>query len=110
MLTNEINMLQPHPTPLLTDNEAALALAKDPHFHVRAKHINTRYHYIRKCINNSNIYLSYVITTDNVADILTLSLPRLSSTCAPSSDSAICLKFFPLKEEIFRALVFLFFP
>jgi len=29
----EIKLPQTDPTPLLTDNEAALALAKDPHFH-----------------------------------------------------------------------------
>src|SRR5882762_7997273 len=52
MLTTEINLPQPHPTPLLTDNESALALAKDPCFHSRAKHINTRCHYIRECIDN----------------------------------------------------------
>jgi Reverse transcriptase (RNA-dependent DNA polymerase) len=74
MLTAEINLIQPHPTPLLTDNESALALAKDPRFHARAKHINTRCHYIRECIDNSDIYLSYVNTDDNIADILTKPL------------------------------------
>jgi len=63
------------PTPLLTDNESALALAKDPRFHARAKHINTRCHYIRECIDDSNIYLSYVNTSDNIADIFTKPLP-----------------------------------
>jgi len=75
MLTTEINLPQPHPTPLLTDNESALALAKDPRFHARAKHINTRCHYIRECIDDSNIYLSYVNTSDNIADIFTKPLP-----------------------------------
>jgi hypothetical protein len=75
MLTAEINLPQPHPTPLLTDNESALALAKDPRFHARAKHINTRCHYIRECIDNNDIYLSYVNTSDNIADIFTKPLP-----------------------------------
>jgi hypothetical protein len=38
MLTAEIDLLQPHPTPLLTDNESILTLTKDPRFHARAKH------------------------------------------------------------------------
>jgi hypothetical protein len=71
MLTAEIDMPQPHPTPLLTDNDAALALAKDPRFHACTKHINTRWHYIRECIDDSHIYLSYVPT----ADIFTKPLP-----------------------------------
>jgi hypothetical protein len=68
MLTTEIDLIQPHPTPLLTDNESALALAKDPRFHARAKHINTRCHYIRECIDNSDIYLSYICMDDNIAE------------------------------------------
>ena len=75
MLTTEINLPQPHPTPLLTDNKSALALAKDPRFHARAKHINTQCHYICECIDDSNIYLSYVNTSDNITDIFTKPLP-----------------------------------
>ena len=107
MLTDEIRILQPHPTPLLTDNEVALALAKDPCFHARAKHINTHYHYIHECIDNLNIYLSYVITTDNVADILTKPLspcPGFPPSALPPWTLQSALGF-PLKEEIFRVLV-----
>jgi len=39
-------------TPLLCDNQAALVLAEDPSFHTRAKHINTKLHYIRECTQN----------------------------------------------------------
>jgi len=75
MLMAEIKLPQTDPTPLLTDNEAALALAKDPRFHARAKHINTKYHYIRECHDNGDIHVSYVPTKDNVADIFTKPLP-----------------------------------
>jgi hypothetical protein len=84
MLTTEINLPQPHPTLLLTDNESTLALAKDPHFHACAKHINTRWHYIRECIDNSDIYLSYINTNDNVADILTKPLSTPTFLCLHS--------------------------
>ena len=71
MLTAEINIPQPHPTPLLMDNDATLTLAKDTHFHACTKHINAHWHYIHECINDSHIYLSYVPT----ADIFTKPLP-----------------------------------
>src|SRR5260370_24855787 len=74
MLTAKINLSQPHPTPLLMDNESTLALAKDPRFHARTKHINTRWHYIHECVDNSDIYLSYVNTNDNIANIFTKPL------------------------------------
>jgi hypothetical protein len=81
MLTTKINFQQLHLMPLLMDNKAALALAKDPHFHACAKHINTRWHYIHECIDNSNIYISYVNTNNNVADILTKPLPKPIFLC-----------------------------
>ena len=75
MLTEEVGYPQSCPTPLLTDNKAAKALSKDPRFHSRAKHINTKWHYIRECTENGDIHISYVPTADNVADILTKPLP-----------------------------------
>lgn len=75
MLMTEIGLTQSYPTPILTDNEAALALSKDPRFHARAKHINTKYHYIRECSENGDIHVSYVPTKDNIADIFTKALP-----------------------------------
>lgn len=84
MFTAKINLPQPHPTPLLTDNKSFLALASDPCFHTCAKHINTHWHYICECIDNSNIYLSYVNMNDNVADILTKMLPTPTLLCLHS--------------------------
>ena len=75
MLTAEIGYPQKNPTPLLTDNEAALTLTKDPRFHARAKHINTKWHYIRECHENNDIHVLYVPTKDNIADIFTKPLP-----------------------------------
>jgi hypothetical protein len=64
MLTAEINIPQLHPTPLLMDNDATLALAKDPHFHAHTKHINICWHYIHECIDDSHIYFSYSSTAN----------------------------------------------
>ena len=84
MLTAKIDLMQPHPTPRLINNESALVLMKDPHFHACAKHINTQCHYIRECIDNSNIYLSYVNTDDNIADVLTKPLATPNFLCLRS--------------------------
>ena len=58
------------------DNQGAIALAKDNKFHSRTKHIDIRYHYIRKSVENKKISVSYIPTQDNVADIFTKALPR----------------------------------
>jgi hypothetical protein len=52
-------------------------LCKNPVHHDRSKHIDTRYHYIRECVEESKIEVNYVRTDDQLADILTKSLGRL---------------------------------
>ena len=59
------------------DNKSAISLCKNPVHHDRSKHIDTRYHYIRECIEESKIEVNYVRTDDQLADILTKSLGRL---------------------------------
>ena len=35
---------------LMVDNKSAIALSKNPVFHNRSKHIETKFHYIRTCL------------------------------------------------------------
>jgi hypothetical protein len=58
------------------DNQGSLALANNPDFHARTKHINIRYHFIRQCIEDGLINYQYLETSDMVADCLTKALPR----------------------------------
>ncbi|GJT13560.1 ribonuclease H-like domain, reverse transcriptase, RNA-dependent DNA polymerase [Tanacetum coccineum] len=37
------------------DNKSAIALSKSPVFHERSKHIHTRYHFIRECVENEQL-------------------------------------------------------
>ena len=59
------------------DNQSAIAIAKNPQFHGRAKHINIKYHFIRECVNNNNIELKYCETSEMIADMLTKRLGRV---------------------------------
>jgi hypothetical protein len=40
---------------LKVDSQSALALAKNPMFHERSKHIQVRYHFIRDCLADESI-------------------------------------------------------
>jgi len=62
------------PITLRGDNEGSIALAKNPEFHKRSKHIDTRYHYIRQLLADNLISIQHVPTKDMVADILTKPL------------------------------------
>ncbi|KAD2804715.1 hypothetical protein E3N88_38092 [Mikania micrantha] len=59
------------------DNQSALALMRNPVFHGRSKHIDTRYHFIRECVEDGRIDVKHVSGTEQKADILTKALPRL---------------------------------
>lgn len=61
---------------LKCDNESAIKLVSDPIFHGRTKHIEIRYHYIRKTMLNHDIELVSVSTNDQVADIFTKALGK----------------------------------
>ena len=60
----------------LTDNEGAIALAKDNKFHARTKHIDLRYYFICEAVEYGKIQVKYVLMDDNVSDIFTKPLPR----------------------------------
>ena len=61
---------------LKVDSKSALALAKNPVFHERSKHIHVMYHFIRDCLEDGSIKASHIATTDQLADILTKSLGK----------------------------------
>ena len=59
------------------DNQGAIALAKDNKFHSHMKHIDLWYHFIREAVEDNKISISYILTDENVSDVLTKALVRL---------------------------------
>jgi hypothetical protein len=64
------------PVELLVGNRGAKALSENPVHHSRVKHIDIRYHYIRDCVFEGLIKLTFVPSENNLADIFTKSLDR----------------------------------
>ncbi len=62
------------------DNQGALALAKNPQFHSRSKHIDIQWHYQSERLENRSVELRYIPTEEQVADGLTKALPRRNSS------------------------------
>ena len=68
-----------HPVSIMSDNQSAIALAKDDCFHARTKHIDIQYHFIRYVIEEGKIRLTYCPTENMTADIFTKALPSMKS-------------------------------
>ena len=60
---------------LFCNSQSAIFLTKYQMFHERTKHIDVRYHFVREIIARGDIVVSKVGTQDNLANIMTKSLP-----------------------------------
>ncbi|KAF0924771.1 hypothetical protein E2562_014570 [Oryza meyeriana var. granulata] len=74
-LLAELNKEQPRPVKVFVDNKSAIALMKNPVFHGRSKHIDTRFHFIRECVEGGQIVVKFMRMEEQRADPLTKALP-----------------------------------
>jgi len=73
-LLGELLGIQAPMVRLLVDNKSAIALSKNSIHHDRSKHIDTRYHFIRDCVDRGEVDIDHVGTIEQLADILTKTL------------------------------------
>uniref|UniRef100_A0A2N9FCV6 Integrase catalytic domain-containing protein n=1 Tax=Fagus sylvatica TaxID=28930 RepID=A0A2N9FCV6_FAGSY len=57
------------------DNISSLAIASNPVFHARTKHIEVDFHFVRERVLGKDLAVKFVSTLDQLADIFTKSLP-----------------------------------
>ncbi|XP_037297397.1 secreted RxLR effector protein 161-like [Manduca sexta] len=77
-LLNELGLERYASISLNADSRSAIFLAQDPVFHARSKHIDIKYHFVRRVLkDNKSISLGHVATTDMIADVLTKPLPSI---------------------------------
>ncbi|MCO5556240.1 hypothetical protein L7F22_009786 [Adiantum nelumboides] len=63
-------------TPMLhCDSQSAIQLACNTVYHSKTKHVDVKYHFIREMVEDKQVQLVKVHTTDNLADLLTKGLP-----------------------------------
>ena len=70
MLFHEIQIPLSTAPIIWCDNVSALSLAANPVYYARTKHIEVDYHYLREKVLNRDVKVSYISTTDQIADFL----------------------------------------
>ncbi|CAI5963826.1 unnamed protein product [Closterium sp. NIES-65] len=73
-LLAELGEEQQGPTPLYSDSEGAIALAKNPVLHGLTKHMRVKWHWTRSMVTTGEVELRYVKTTGQPADMMTKRL------------------------------------
>jgi hypothetical protein len=78
-LLSEITDRQHKKLPSITifaDNQGCIALAHNPEYHARTKHIDIQHHFVREKVDGGVVSQEYTPTGVMVADCLTQALPR----------------------------------
>ena len=60
--------------PICGDNQGSIFMASNPITERRSKHIDIRYHYIRKVIEDGIVTVLFIEGSDNPADLFTKNL------------------------------------
>ncbi|GJR17050.1 ribonuclease H-like domain, reverse transcriptase, RNA-dependent DNA polymerase [Tanacetum coccineum] len=76
-LLSKLTHTQEEKITIQVDNKSAIALMKNPVFHGRSKHIDTKYHFIRECVEREDIQVEFVSGEYRKVDILTKALPKI---------------------------------
>jgi len=59
------------PVTILENNQACIYYSRNPGDHQRTKHIDQKYHFVRKQVEADNVMLQKIKTIDNSADHFT---------------------------------------
>ena len=73
-LLEDLHRGQIEPTVICEDNQSSICIAQNPQYHNRTKHIDIKYHYVRKKVLDTTIELQYCPMRDMIANILTKGL------------------------------------
>jgi hypothetical protein len=76
-LRTDLSDKQSQKIKLKVDNKSAISLCKNPVFHDRSKHIDTRFHFIRERVEEGRVEVEHIGMNDQIADILTKPLGRM---------------------------------
>ena len=75
-LYGELGYPQTNPILILGDNNGSIAMAKNPEFHKRSKHVDIRWHWVRDLVNDGYVNIVDCRDPEQTADVLTKALTK----------------------------------
>ncbi|KAH0724932.1 hypothetical protein KY284_000797 [Solanum tuberosum] len=75
-LLEDFNYERKEFTEIIFDSKSTIAMAKNPSFHGRTKHIDVQYHFIWTLVADGRIVLKFCGTNEQATNIFTKSLPQ----------------------------------
>lgn len=69
-LIGELEGQEPGCALIKVDNKSAISLCKNPVLHDRSKHIDTKFHFIRDCVDQKWVEVEYIRSEEQLANIL----------------------------------------
>eukprot|EP00253_Pinus_taeda_P024383 PITA_24383 len=79
-ILQDLGISQAEATSLFIDSQPTIKLAKNPVFHSKTKHVDTKYHHIRSLIAKDVLKPVYCPSKDQISDIFTKPLGRKKFT------------------------------
>ena len=64
------------PVTLYCDNTPTINISKNLVMHTKTKHIALKYHYVKELVQDKEVKLEYIHTTEQIVDIFTKALPK----------------------------------
>jgi transposase InsO family protein len=74
-ILHDLHLQQNHKIEVFIDNQAAIAISKDPVCHGKTKHFNIKLYFLREMQQNGEVTLVYCKSEDQLADLFTKPLP-----------------------------------
>jgi hypothetical protein len=79
-VSHDLGISQAKATSLFIDSHSTIKLAKNSVFHLKTKHVDTKYHHIKSLIAKDVIKPIYCPSNDQIFDIFTKPLGRIKFT------------------------------
>ena len=75
-LLNEVGISLSTAPIIWSDNLSATYMTANPIFHSRTKHMEIDFHFVRDLVKNKHLFVRYIGTDHQIADVLTKPLPK----------------------------------